>query len=154
MEVWYIIFYSLLMIFVIEWGNVGLNIKNKDMLDMQQVFSEIREAKKEMKDLGAQYKDALSQADNYQETGEKIKELREEKKKIETKIQQQLGKAYEKLEELKAEVATKEELLNDIAMTTLMDGKTVEVVDEFQNRYEPMYVVRFKKTNEIRKEEV
>jgi uncharacterized coiled-coil DUF342 family protein len=122
------------------------------MLDMQQVFSEIREAKKEMKELRAQYKDALAQTDKYQETVEKTTQLREEKKKIETRVQQQLGKAYEKLEELKAEVAAKEELLNDIAMTTLMDGKTVEVVDEFQNRYEPTYVVRFKKTNEIMKE--
>jgi len=121
------------------------------MLDMQQVFSEIREAKKEMKNLRAQYKDALTQTDKYQETIDKVKELREEKKKIETKVQQQLGKAYEKLEELKSAVLAKEELLNDIAITTLMDGKTVEVVDEFQNKYEPIYVVRFKKTNEIAK---
>lgn len=119
------------------------------MLDMQQVFSEIREAKKEMKELRAQYRDALSQTDKYQETTDKIKLLREEKKTIESKIQMQLGKAYEKLEELKSEVLAKEEMLNDIAMTTLMDGKTVEVVDEFQNKYEPVYVVKFKKTNEI-----
>jgi len=38
-------------------------------------------------------------------------------------------------------------------MTTLMDGKTVEVVDEFSNKYEPTYVVKFKKTNEIKTEE-
>lgn len=123
------------------------------MLDMQQIFSEIREAKKEIKNLRARYKDALAQTDKYEETTEKVKELREEKKTIETKVQQQLGKAYEKMEELKAEVAAKEELLNDIAITTLMDGKTVEVVDEFQNKYEPIYVVKFKKTNEIRKED-
>jgi chromosome segregation ATPase len=123
------------------------------MLDIQTVFNEIREAKKEMKELRAQYKDALAQTDKYPEAVEKAKELREEKKRIETKVQQQLGRAYEKLEDLKSEVAAKEELLNDIAMTTLMDGKTVEVVDEFKNRYEPVYVVRFKKTNEIQKEE-
>lgn len=124
------------------------------MQNMQRVFDEIREAKKEMKKLREQYKDALEQTDNYQDTVEKMKVLREEKKKIETRIQGQLGKTYEKLEELKVEVAGKEEMLNDIAMTTLMDGKTVEVVDEYQNRYEPTYVVRFKKTNEIRKEGV
>lgn len=122
------------------------------MQDMQKVFDEIREAKKDMKELRAQYKDALSQTDKYQEIVEKTTELREEKKKIEIKVQQQLGKAYEKLEELKVEVAGKEELLNDIAMSTLMDGKTVEVIDEYQNKYEPVYVVRFKKTNIIQKE--
>jgi len=122
------------------------------MLDIQQVFSEIREAKKEMKGLREQYKDALSQTDKYQELQEELKEKRDKKKEIETKVQQQMGKAYDRLDELKSEVTAKEELLNDIAITTLMDGKAVEVVDEFDNRYEPLYVVKFKKTNEIRKE--
>lgn len=122
------------------------------MLDIQQVFSEIREAKKEMKGLREQYKDALSQTEKYQELQEELKEKRDRKKEIETKVQQQMGKAYDRLDELKADVAAKEEMLNDIAITTLMNGKAVEVVDEFQNRYEPLYVVKFKKTNEIRKE--
>jgi hypothetical protein len=30
-------------------------------------------------------------------------------------------------------------------MTTLMDGKTVEVVDQYENRYEPSFTVKFKK---------
>jgi len=124
------------------------------MQDMQTVFNEIRGWKKEMKEIRAMYKDALLQADNYEETVEKIKELREKKKQIETKVQNQMGKSYEKYEDLKSEVMANEELLNDIAMTTLMDGKTVEVVDEFSNKYEPVYVVRFKKTNEIKKEGV
>ena len=122
------------------------------MLDIQQVFSEIREAKKEMKGLREQYKDALSQTEKYQELQEELKEKRDKKKEIETKVQQQMGKAYDRLDELKSDVAAKEEMLNDIAITTLMSGKAVEVVDEFQNRYEPLYVVKFKKTNEIRKE--
>jgi predicted nuclease with TOPRIM domain len=122
------------------------------MQDMQKVFDEIREAKKEMKEIRAQYKDALAQTDKYQEITEKIKAMRDEKKGVETKVQGQMGKTYEKLEELKTEVTVKIEMLNDIAMTTLMDGKTVEVVDEYQNRYDPVFIVRFKKTNEIRKE--
>ncbi len=124
------------------------------MQDLQKVFDEIREAKKEMKEIRSQYKDALTQTDKHQETADKIKELRDEKKSIEARVQQQMGRAYERLEDLKSEVAGKEELLNDIAMTTLMDGKTVEVTDEFQNHYEPVYVVKFKKTNVIQKEEV
>ena len=123
------------------------------MQDIQTVFNEIREMKKEMKELRAMYKDALSQTDDYPEIVEKMTELRDKKKQLETKVQNQMGKAYERLEELKSEVAANEELLNDIAMTTLMDGKTVEVVDEFSNKYEPSYTVRFKKTNEIKTEE-
>lgn len=123
------------------------------MQDMQTVFNEIREMKKEMKEIRAMYKDALLQTDDYEKIVEEAKELRDKKKQIETKVQNQMGKSYEKYEDLKSEVAATEELLNDIAMTTLMDGKTVEVVDEFSNKYEPTYVVRFKKTNEIKTEE-
>lgn len=123
------------------------------MQDIQAVFDKIREAKKEMKEIRATYKDALVQTDHYEETVEKLQELREKKKQIELRVQGELGRTYEKYEELKGAVAADEQMLNDIAMTTLMDGKTVEVVDEFSNRYEPVYVVRFKKTNEIRKED-
>lgn len=122
------------------------------MQDIQTVFNEIREMKKEMKGVREMYKDALAQTDDYAEIVEKAKELRDKKKQIETRVQNAMGKSYEKYEDLKSEVAANEELLNDIAMTTLMDGKTVEVVDEFSNKYEPTYVVRFKKTNEIKTE--
>lgn len=105
-----------------------------------------------MKEIRAQYRDALSQTDKYQELAEKIKVLRDEKKAVEARVQSQMGKTYEKLEQLKADVASKEELLNDIAMTTLMKGETVAVTDEYQNKYEPVYVVRFKKTNVIQRE--
>lgn len=124
------------------------------MADLQKIFDEIREAKKEMKEIRTAYRDALVQTDKYQETADKMKELREEKKTIEARIQNEMGRTYQKLEELKTEVAGKEEMLNDIAMTTLMRGGTVEVVDEYQNHYEPLYVVRFKKTNNIQKDRV
>lgn len=123
------------------------------MQDIQTVFNEIREMKKEMKGIREMYKDALAQTDDYADIVEKSKELRDKKKQIETRVQNAMGKSYEKYEDLKSEVAANEELLNDIAMTTLMDGKTVEVVDEFSNKYEPTYVVRFKKSNEIKTEE-
>lgn len=123
------------------------------MQDMQTVFNEIREMKKEMKGIREMYKDALSQTDDYADIVEKAKELRDKKKLIESRVQTQMGKSYEKFEDLKSEVLATEELLNDIAMTTLMDGKTVEVVDEYSNKYEPTYVVKFKKTNEIKTED-
>ena len=87
----------------------------------------------------------------YESVCEKVKELREKKKSIEEKVKNQMGKAWEKFEDLKGEVAAQKSLLDDIAITTLMDGKTVEVVDEFSNRYEPVWSVRFKKTNEVKK---
>ena len=117
------------------------------MQNIQEIFNHIREMKKEQKDLRDMYKDALVQADEYEEIVEKITVLREKKKEIETRIQMQLGRAYEKLEDLKREVDTEKEMMNDIAISTLMKGETVIVKDEFDNDYEPNWKVAFKKAN-------
>lgn len=117
------------------------------MQNVQEVFNKIREMKKEQKDLRDMYKDALAQADEYEEIVEEIKTLREKKKQIETRIQAELGRAWEKFDDLKREVETEKEMLNDIALTTLMKGETVEVKDEFNNAYEPVWKVNFKKAN-------
>lgn len=116
-------------------------------MNIQEVFNKIREMKKEQKDLRDMYKDALVQADKYEEITEEIKKLREQKKEIEARIQSQLGRSYEKLEDLKLEVDAQKEMLNDIAISTLMKGETVVAKDEFDNVYEPVWKVNFKKTN-------
>lgn len=69
------------------------------MQNIQEVFNHIREMKKEQKDLRDMYKDALVQADEYEEIVEEIKVLREKKQTIEARIQLQLGRAYEKCSE-------------------------------------------------------
>jgi hypothetical protein len=117
------------------------------MQNIQDIFNHIREMKKEQKDLREMYKDSLVQADEYEEIVEKIATLREKKKEIELRIQAQLGRAYEKLEDLKREVETEKEMMNDIALSTLMKGETVIVKDEYDNEYEPNWKVGFKKAN-------
>lgn len=117
------------------------------MKNIQETFDRIREIRKEQKELKEMYKDALVQADKYEEITEQIKELREQKKQIEVRIQAEMGKAYEKLEDLKHEMESEKEMMNDIAISTLMKGETVAVTDEYQNSYEPQYSVKFKKAD-------
>lgn len=117
------------------------------MQNIQEVFNRIREIKKEQKDLKDMYKDALAQADEYDEITEEIKTLREKKKQIEARIQREMGRAYEKLDDLKRDVETEKEMLNDIALSTLMKGETVVVKDEWDNEYEPSWKVNFKKND-------
>ena len=123
------------------------------MQNIQEVFNKIREMKKEQKDIRDMYKDALAQADKYQEIIEEVKVLREKKKEIESRIQGELGRAWEKFEDLKLEVETEREMMNDIALSTLMKGETVEVKDEWDNVFEPLWKVNFKKTNAIKTDE-
>lgn len=115
------------------------------MKDLQSIFNHIQEMKKDMKTIKKEYSDTLLNADDHELILEEMKKLKERKKQIETRVQEQMGRRYAELEELKDEIESEQEMLNDMAMTTLMDGKTVEVVDQYENRYEPLFTVKFKK---------
>ena len=115
------------------------------MRDIQEVYNELQETKKAQKSIKKEYKDALTNANEYEETAAKLKEVREKKKQIENITQSRMGLRWEELEKLKAKQAELETMMTDIAMTTLMEGKTVALKDEFNNNYEPVYKISFRK---------
>lgn len=117
------------------------------MQDIQEVFNELREVKKEMKEIRDEYKDTLSQDADYQEIVEKMNDLREIKKQHELSAQGDMGMRWERMEELKSEVKKLQEMISDISISTMMNGETVEVRDEYDSLYEPTYNVNFKKVN-------
>lgn len=115
------------------------------MQDIQQVFSRVREAKKKIKDLKQAYKDALETSQEYQETSEALKTLREKKKQIERVTKEQFAGELTHIDDLKIDVASDMELLSDIALSKFMKGEEVEIKDEYDNVYEPIFKVNFKK---------
>ncbi len=115
------------------------------MKQLQLIFDEVAEKKMEARDLRDMYKDALNDANEYLELTEQIKELREKKKTIELRVQNQLGRAWEKLEDIKSEIEADKVMMTDVALSNLMAGITVAVKDSFENEYEPVWNVRFKK---------
>lgn len=116
------------------------------MADLQEIFSRMTEIKKKQKDIRSAYKDALATSLEYQEIGEKLKTLREKKKQIEASTKQQFASEFTKLDDYAIDLASDQELLTDAAVTKLMKGETVEVVDEYNNTYQPVFAVKFKKT--------
>ena len=115
------------------------------MKDLQEIFDELQALKKENKEIRKDYKNLLLQDGEYEKITDKIAELREKKKEREISAQNELGSAWNKLEENKQKIKDLEQILTDVAMTNLMDGKTVEVRDEWDTLYEPVYKIIFKK---------
>lgn len=115
------------------------------MADIQEIFNRIAETKKKQKDIRSAYKDALVTSLEYQEISEKLKTLREKKKQIETATKQQFASEFTKLDDYAIDLASDQELLTDAAVTKLMKGETVEVTDEYNNTYQPVFSVKFKK---------
>jgi hypothetical protein len=117
------------------------------MRNIQEVFDQIQEFKQTRKEIGREYRDALTQTDGYEEVKEEIQKLREKKKMLETKVQVTMGRRYEELEKTKLEIENLDQMLTDIAMTTLMDGKNINLKDKNNVEYEPSYKITFKKIN-------
>ena len=114
---------------------------------MQEVFDKIQDFKKSRKEIGREYRDALTQTSGYGDVSEEIKKLREKKKMLESEVQAQMGMRYEELEKAKSEIASFEQMLTDIAMTTLMKGENINLKDRNNIEYEPSYKITFKKIN-------
>lgn len=115
------------------------------MNKVQELFNRIQQSKKEQKDLKAMYADALNNHQEYQKLKDELKVMRDRKKKIEDSVKDDFSSEFSKLDTLKIDIENDKMLMTDAAMTQLMGGKTVEVVDEKSNRYEPVFGVKFKR---------
>jgi len=116
------------------------------MQDIQEIFNRMQEIKKQQKDIRSTYKDALDATPEYKEINDKIKTLRERKKQIENSTKESFSGEFTKLDDFKIDLESDNVMLSDIALTKLMKGETVAVVDEYNNAYEPLFTVKFKKT--------
>ena len=116
------------------------------MSKIEEVFNRMQEAKKEQRNIRAIYKDALLSSPEYNKIVDQLDDLKIKKKQIEQQTKQDLSADIEKLEELKLDLETDKELISDMALNQYVKGKTVEIVDEYDNKYEPIFSVKFKKT--------
>jgi hypothetical protein len=115
------------------------------MKTVQEIFDQIQEARREMKDINRAYKDALDSASKYKETLEEYKKIREKKQQIERSIKQDSSKEFARLESLKNSIKGDQEMLSDVALNHIVKGETVGLTDENNNHYEPIFSVKFKK---------
>jgi len=115
------------------------------MPDLKEIHSRIHETKKEKKKLTGVYRDALAQSKPYQDVLDELKALKTKKSQIEATIRVDFTNDMEALERLAQGIKSDTELLSDMALTKFMKGETVEITDENDVRYEPVFRVSFKK---------
>lgn len=115
------------------------------MQDIQEIFSKLQQAKKDQKAIRSVYRDALSGSAQYKEIVERINELKLKKKEIENAIRSDFSSEFNKLDSLKIEEQGNKAMLSDIALNKLVSGEKVELTDEHNSRYEPVFSVAFKK---------
>ena len=118
------------------------------MQNIQDVFNRIEEKKREQRNIKVMYKDILESSGEYREIKEKLEQLRARKKQLESDAWAEAG-TREKLDLLALHVKQDREMLSDIALSNMMKGETIKVVDKNNNEYEPLFNVRFRKLNVV-----
>lgn len=115
------------------------------MPKIQDVFNRIQETKNKQKELKAIYKDALANSFEYQDIADKIKKLKEKKKEIESAISSDFSSEFAKLDSIKLDLESDNLMLSDMALNHVMKGELIEIKDADDNKYEPLFNVKFRK---------
>jgi len=124
------------------------------MKTLQEVFNQMQEVKKQQKDLRSAYRDALAGSQEFQQAKDQLEAMKIKKKQIEEGIKLEYSSELNKLDELKTELEEQTTMLSDIALSKLMNGEQIEEIVDIRNQaYEPIFSVKFKKSDVARQEE-
>jgi hypothetical protein len=115
------------------------------MKQLQLFFDEVMAKQQEVKEIKAEFKDALDNVDEYVQLTEEVKRLNERRKAMKEKIVEQMGSRYAKLEDLLIDVKAEKEMMADVALADLTEGKPQTVKDAWGNEYEPVFSVKFRR---------
>jgi ribosome-binding ATPase YchF (GTP1/OBG family) len=118
---------------------------SKFMEKLEKVYHRLQKTKKEKREINKMIKDELASTERYQELLEEMTKLREEKKSIENEVKS--GSDGDRLEELKVDIQSDQELLADIALNMYANEESVEITDENDVKWYPQFKVAFKKAN-------
>jgi hypothetical protein len=116
------------------------------MSNLQEIFERIQKTKKEQKEIRNMYRDALTHNRRYQDNLDEIKKMKDNKKAIEQEVKLEMRSEFDKMEVLGNELQNDIMLLSDAALSQLIRGEVVEVIDQNEQKYEPIFTVRFKKS--------
>ena len=115
------------------------------MSRLQETYNELQSLKREKRELNKMFQDELKSNSTYQGILEEMKVLRERKKSIENDTKANALKDAQRLDDLKLEIASTQELLGDLSLNMYLANETVEIVDEANRRYVQYFRVTFKK---------
>ncbi len=118
------------------------------MKTLQDVFITIQDSKKKQRELRAMYREAQGKSPEYQDIVMEIKTLREKKKIIDQKLKSEFSHELEQLDTLKVELKEEQEKLVSIALAALAKGEVIKVIDSYNNVYDPVIKVAFKKSDD------
>jgi SMC interacting uncharacterized protein involved in chromosome segregation len=117
------------------------------MAHLQEMFDRVKEAQREKSEISESYRDVLNNSEAYQNTLDELKRLKEKKMNIEKRIQEECRSEFSKMKSLQKEINEHQQRMSDLAITKMMHKEKIEITDGYDNKYEPIFKVTFKKIN-------
>jgi predicted nuclease with TOPRIM domain len=114
-------------------------------MQLQLIFDEVALKAQEAKAIKAELKDSLDQVSEYVELTEEAKRINERRKALREDIRRKMGDRYAKLEELEDDLKDDKQMMSDLAMAGITEGKPQTVKDSWGNEYEPVFSVKFRR---------
>ena len=115
------------------------------MKNAQEVYNRIQETKTKIKDIKTFLLEQYRDNGEYVEIEEKMKTLREDKKRIVMAVDGRNPGEATMLEDLKIDFSTDKEMLTDIILSQVTKGNMIELQDEFKQDVLPFFSVVLKK---------
>jgi len=116
------------------------------MSKLEEVYRRLNENKKKRRGINKMLKDELEHHPRFQEITEEMRALRDEKKGIEQDVRAS-AKEFRELDDLKIDIDTDQEVISDLALNKYVKGETVEIKDEYDQTWYPVFKVSFKKNH-------
>ncbi len=115
------------------------------MMSHEEIYKRIQINKKERAEAAKMIRDELANNAKYQALAEEAKKIREEMASIKNEVRAFSASEAQKLDDLTEEIKTDMQLLTDATITKFMAGETVEIVDEWNQKWVPAFSVKFQK---------
>jgi hypothetical protein len=112
---------------------------------IETIYKRLAIKQKELRDLKKMIRDELDQNPRFRELQEEMKSLRDERKGIQMEVEAISQTEMDQIDDLKLEIDTDKELLADIALNLYVSQETVEILDEYDQRWVPRFSVKFYK---------
>lgn len=114
------------------------------MRSINEIFEKIQEHKREQREINKEIRENLNNSAPYQNLLEEMQKLKAKKYRLEDEAR---GNLDQKIDLLKLNIKEQTQVMSDVALTKIMKGESIHLVDSDKNEYEPVFSVHFKKTS-------
>lgn len=115
------------------------------MENVTQVFQRIEKNKEELKENKKLFLQKCEEYGGYEDLIEQRKKINEEIKKLKSNVAGNNQELFSKIEDLKIDIKSDKEVLNDMVMTKLTKGEVLDITDKEENKYQAHFNFSFKK---------